>query len=143
MKKSVIILFVTWFLVSCNSEIDLDKLGNKILSFSELPSEAKKLYQYKSEGEKMHNAYNDCYSDDQKFAISVNTITTNEWFSLIRKGFHHIIKINEVEFILDANKGKPFVLLNRKLYYSQELNLSDWNLKKSKFIEIDLRKYLK
>ena len=90
----------------------------------------------------MHNAFSESYSDKEK--IEVHNMSMNKnIFTFLKKGYHHIIKINNIEFKIDANKVSPFVLLNKKLYYSNELNLNDNNLENSTFTEIDLKNYLK
>ena len=61
---------------------------------------------------------------------------------LLRKGFNHHFVINDKEFKLGANQGDPFILRNKKLYYTTELNLADYNYEKAKYIEIDLTEYL-
>ena len=50
--------------------------------------------------------------------------------------------INNKEFKLGANQGDPFVLLNKKLYYTTELNLADYNFERAIYIEVDLTEYL-
>lgn len=143
MKK--IIFISLFFIFSCSSDIiDLDNNEKNILNYSQLPEEAKKLYSFKAINGDYHNVYKDCFSNNEKFEIHEYTITSNDkLITFLSEGFHHIITINDKKFKIDIRKGRPFVLIDKNLFYSKELNLDEKNLKSSKFVRIDLSDYLK
>ena len=139
MKLTILILISILTLSSCSGEIDLDKKKKTELNFDQLTSELKNIY-----GTKFPNR-NDSI-DYYVFSLDKNYELTHNWTGmhkqLLTKGFNHHFVINGKEFKLGANQGDPFVLQNKKLYYSTELNLTDYNYEKAKFIEIDLTEYL-
>ncbi|MBL87686.1 MAG: hypothetical protein CMO82_13655 [Winogradskyella sp.] len=139
MKNAILILFSILTLSSCSGEIDLDKEKKTKLTFDQLPPELKKIY-----GTKFPTG-NDSI-DYYVFSLDKNYELTHYWTGmnkqLLTKGFNHHFVINGKEFKLGANQGDPFVLRNKKLYYSTELNLAEYIFEKAKFIEIDLTEYL-
>ena len=139
MKNAILILISILTLSSCGDEIDLDKKNKTELTFDQLPTELKKIY-----GANFQIA-NDT-TDYLVFSLDNNYELTHYWTGMnkqiLTKGFNHHFVINGKEFKLGANQGDPFVLRNKKLYYSIELNLAEYNFKKAKFIEIDLAEFL-
>ena len=126
-------------LSSCGGEIDLDQKKKTELTFDQLPTELKEIYGTNFRVENDTTDYY-VYSLDKKYELTHYWTGMNK--QLLTKGFNHHFVINGKEFKLRANQGDPFVLQNKKLYYSTELNLSEYNFEKAKFIEIDLTEYL-
>lgn len=126
-------------MTSCSREIKLDEKRKTELTFEQLPSDLKEIY-----GSKFKNT-NDTI-DYYVYSLDKNYELTHYWTGmnkqLLIKGFNHHFEINGNEFKIGANKGDPFVLRNKKLYYTTELNLTDSNFEKAKYIEIDLSEYL-
>ena len=139
MKNAILILISILTLSSCGGEIDLDKKKKTELTFDKLPTELKEIY---GTDFRVANDTTDYYV----YSLDKNYELTHYWTGmnkqLLTKGFNHHFVINGKEFKLGANQGDPFVLWNKKLYYSTELNLAEYNFKKAKFIEIDLTEYL-
>jgi hypothetical protein len=139
MKNAILILISILTLSSCGGEIDLDKKKKTELTFDQLPAELKEIY-----GTNFRVA-NDT-TDYFVYSLDKNYELTHYWTGmnkqLLTKGFNHHFVIKGKEFKLGANQGDPFVLRNKKLYYSTELNLAEYNFEKAKFIEIDLTEYL-
>ena len=139
MKNRMLILISLLTLFSCGGEIDLDKKKKTELTFDKLPAELKVIY-----GSNFR-VTNDT-TDYHVYSLDKNYELTHYWTGmnkqLLTKGFNHHFEINGIEFKLAANQGDPFVLLNKKLYYSTELNLAEYNFEKVTFIEIDLTEYL-
>ena len=139
MKNTLLILISILTLTSCGGEIDLDKKEKNILNYEQLPVELKKIYSMN------FNSPNDSV-DYYIFSLDKNYELNHYWTGmhkqLLTKGFNHHLIINKKEFKLGANQGDPFVLRNKKLYYTTELNLDKNNFEKAEFIEIDLTKYL-
>ena len=140
MKNIIHLIFIALLtLTSCSSEIDLDKKKKIVLEFEQLPTDLKELYRTK------HKTINDT-TEYYIFSLDKDYTLTHYWTGmnkqLLRKGFNHHFVINDKEFKLGANQGDPFILRNKKLYYTTELNLADYNYEKAKYIEIDLTEYL-
>ena len=139
MKNLIILLISILTLNSCGKEIDLDKMKKKELNFEELNFKLKDIYSSN------FNSPNDSI-DYYIFSLDKNYELTHYWTGmnkqLLTKGFNHHFVINGKEFKLGANQGDPFVLLNKRIYYTTELNLSKNNFEKAKFTEIDLKEYL-
>ena len=139
MKNAILILISILTLSSCSGETDLDKKKKTELTFDQLPAELKEIY---GTNFRVANDTTDYYV----YSLDKNYELTHYWTGmnkqLLTKGFNHHFVINGKEFKLGANQGDPFVLRNKKLYYSTELNLAEYNFEKAKFIEIDLTEYL-
>jgi hypothetical protein len=139
MKNAILLLISILTLNSCGGEIDLDKKKKTELTFYQLPDDLKKIY-----GTNFRIA-NDT-SDYYVYSLDKNFELTHYWTGmdkqLLTKGFNHHFVINGKEFKLGANQGDPFVLRKKKLYYSTELNLAEYNFEQAKIIEIDLTEYL-
>ncbi len=139
MKNAILILISILTLSSCGGEIDLDSKKKTELTFDQLPAELKEIY---GTNFRVANDTTDYYV----YSLNKNYELTHYWTGmnkqLLTKGFNHHFVINGKEFKLGANQGDPFVLRNKKLYYSTELNLAEYNFEKAKFIEIDLTEYL-
>jgi hypothetical protein len=54
---------------------------------------------------------------------------------------HHFY-VNGQHFSMGANQGDPFILHDKKLYYTTELNLGDYNYKNARYIVVDLKEHL-
>ena len=139
MKNVILILISILTLTSCGREINLDKKKKNELTFDQLPVKLKEIYGTKFRIENDSIDYY-VYSLDKNYELTHYWTGMNK--QLLTKGFNHHFVINEKEFKLGANQGDPFVLLNKKIYYTTELNLANYNFKKAKFIEIDLTEYL-
>ena len=139
MNNVILILITLLTLTSCTSEIDLDKIKRTEFTFDQLPTDLKEIYSTE------HKTANDT-TDYYVFSLDENYPLTHYWTGmnkqLLTKGFNHHFIINTKKFKLGANQGDPFVLRNKKLYFSTELNLADYNFKNAKYIEIDLTEYL-
>lgn len=139
MKNAILILISILTLSSCGGKIDLDSKKKTELTFDQLPAELKEIY---GTNFRVANDTTDYYV----YSLDKNYELTHYWTGmnkqLLTKGFNHHFVINGKEFKLVANQGDPFVLRNKKLYYSTELNLAEYNFEKAKFIEIDLTEYL-
>lgn len=139
MKKNILVVISILVLTACSGEIDLDKEEKKELTFNQLSSELKETYrtQFSTKSDSI-NYY--VYSLDKNFELTHYWTGINKQF--LTKGFNHHFVINKKEFKLGANQGDPFILSIKKLYYTTELNLSEFNYEKAKFIEIDLTAYI-
>jgi len=139
MKKAILIFTSILTLISCSEEINLDKVNKTELTFDQLPEELKEIY-----GTTFRVA-NDSI-DYYVISLDKNYDLTHYWTGmnkqLLTQGFNHHFIINGKEFKLAANQGDPFVLWDKKLYYSTELNLAQNNFEQAKFIEIDLTENL-
>ena len=139
MRKPILLLFLAFINFSCSSEIDLDDLENKKLSFAELPTELKTIYSNEFEEANDTISYR-VLSLDKNYDMEHYHIGLHN--QLLTKGFNHHFIINNKDFKLSANQGDPFVLYDKKLYYTLELNLAAYNYEKADYIEIDLSNYL-
>jgi len=113
--------------ISCNKEINLNDEKKKIFSYDLLPKKIKHIYK------NYHSADYDSI-DYFVFSLDKNYNLSHYWTGmenqLLTKGFYHHFIINNKEFKLSANKGDPFVIYEKKLYYTAELNLSKKKLPK-------------
>lgn len=140
MKHIILILISTLTFIACGREIDLDKEKKKELTYEQLPYELQEIYSSKFPIDNDSTDY---------FVLSLdnNYKLTHYWTGMhkqmLTKGFNHHFVINAKEFKLGANQGDPFVLRNKKIYYTTELNLAEYNFKQAKYIEIDLTEYLR
>tara|TARA_R110002051_G_scaffold155492_2_gene227539 strand:- start:914 stop:1339 length:426 start_codon:yes stop_codon:yes gene_type:complete len=139
MKNGILLLISILILTSCGGEISLDEKKKNELTFEQLPEKLKEIYGTKFRVENDSIDYF-VYSLDKNYELTHYWTGMNK--QLLTKGFNHHFEINEKKFKLGANQGDPFVLLNKKIYYTTELNLAKYNFEKSKFIEIDLTQYL-
>ena len=135
MKNGILILISILVLTSCSEEISLDEKKKNELTFQQLPEKLKAIYGTKFSVENDSIDYF-VYSLDKNYELTHYWTGMNK--QLLTKGFNHHFEINEKKFKLGANQGDPFVLLNKKIYYTTELNLAKYNFEKAKFIEIDL-----
>lgn len=139
MKKITLLFISVLALKACRGEVNLDNVNKTELNFDQLAPQLRKIYgtYFSSENDSI-----DYYvlSLDNNYELSHYWTGMNK--QLLTKGFNHHFVINTKEFKLSANQGDPFVLFNKKLYFSTELNLAEYNFKEAKFIEIDLSKYL-
>ena len=137
--KILLCSILAFFIFSCQSEIDLDKLEKHELSFHELPDELKPIYS----SQKI--VANDTF-DYEVISLDSNIVVTHKWSGLnkqiLTEGHNHHFTIDNHQFRLRANQGDPFVLLNGRLYYTSELNLDQHNYPEAKYFEIDLNEYL-
>ena len=133
MKNVILILITLLTLTSCSSKIDLDEKKKTQLTFEQLPDDLKEIYKTK------HKIANDT-TDYYIYSLDKGFTLTHYWTGmdnqLLTKGFNHHFVINDKEFKLGANQGDPFVLRNKKLYYTTELNLADYNFEKAKYMEL-------
>ncbi len=139
MKNAIIFFISIIVLTSCSSEIDLDKKDKTELGLEQLPNDLKKIYSTTFQKANDTTTYN-------IFSLDKNYELTHYWTGmhkqLLTKGFNHHFVINGKEFKLGTNKGDPFILQNKKLYNTTELNLTEYNFEKAKYMEIDLTEYL-
>ncbi len=139
MKNTILILISIFALISCSREINLDNKSKTLLTFNELPNDLKKIY---GTNFRVANDTTDYYALSLDKNYNLIHYWTGMHKQLLTKGFNHYFIINGKKFKLSANQGDPFVLLNKKLYYSTELNLTQYNYKQTTFIEINLAEYL-
>ena len=141
MKQITIILTFLILMTSCDQEIDLDWKSKRKLNYNELPSDLKTVFQ-----KKVFAIKNKDTTDFFVFSLDAGFEMTHYWTgmgkNLLSEGFNHHFVINNKEFEMDANQGDPFVLRNKKFYYTTELNLAEYNYKEAEYIEIDLTEYL-
>ena len=109
------------------------------MTFEQLPEKLKEIYgtRFRVENDSIDYFV---YSLDKNYELTHYWTGMNK--QLLTKGFNHHFDINGGKFKLGANQGDPFVLLNKRIYYTTELNLAKYNFEKAKFIEIDLKEYL-
>ncbi|MAW95009.1 MULTISPECIES: hypothetical protein [unclassified Leeuwenhoekiella] len=139
MEKAILIFTSILTLISCSDEIDLDKEIKTEFTFDQLPEELKEIY---GSNFPIRNDSIDYYVFSLDKDYNLNHYWTGMNKQLLTKGFNHHFVINGKEFKLGANQGDPFVLWDKKLYYSTELNLAQNNFTQAKFIEIDLTEHL-
>lgn len=140
MKKTLFAILLIGFLNSCAfGEKSLDNMNSLKLTFNELPTQLKDIYKEKALIE-MDTFYYEVKSLDKEFDIEHYWTGMSD--RLLTKGHNHHFVINGMEFKLRANQGDPFILRNKKLYYTEELNLREQNFEKAVYIEIDLAKCL-
>ncbi|MDO1502159.1 hypothetical protein Q2T40_18645 [Winogradskyella maritima] len=139
MKNFVKTILLSLILTSCGQEIDLDKENKTELGFNQLPEELKEIYSTKFSLRRDTVDYY-IYSLDTDYELSHYWSGMNN--DLISKGFNHHFTINQKEFKLGANQGDPFVLKDKKLYYTTELNLDSINFTNATYIVIDLKNHL-
>lgn len=137
--KPILILAFSLTLASCGDEINLDKNAKIEIRYEDLSMELKEIYSTHFPSEIDSTGYF-VFSLDPGYEL--DHYWTGIHKNLILRGFNHHFIINDKEFKLGANLGDPFVLLNKKLYYTTELNLDETNYKEALFISIDLTDYL-
>lgn len=120
--------------------IKLNEYKKTILKYEDLPLEVKSEYGKECNkikwGERREII---CKSLDEDFLISHEyTGMDDGLFVLALKGPNHHFYINQQHFTLRSNKGHPFILNKKKLYYSDNLNLNKSNFMNSNYIEVDL-----
>ncbi|WP_439483385.1 hypothetical protein [Cyclobacterium plantarum] len=139
MKNAILMLISILTIASCGGEINLDEKKKTQLTFKQLPSQLKEIYGTK------FRTINDSI-DYYVYSLDKNVELSHYWTGmnkqLLIKGFNHHFVINGKEFKLGANQGDPFILWNKKLYYTTELNLDKHNFDKARYIEIDLTEYI-
>ncbi len=114
---------------------DLEELPNRELNFTELPVEVQKRYIVSVQ----KSTYGEFISIDSDLETKTyNTTMDDGFFTLLKEGFKHHFIINKKHFVLQANQGDPFIVFNRKFYYSKDLNLYPQTVEDAKFVEIDL-----
>ena len=139
MKNGILLLISILTFTSCGGEISLDEKKKNELTFEQLPEKLKVIYgtRFRVENDSIDYFV---YSLDKNYELTHYWTGMNK--QLLTKGFNHHFDINGGKFKLGANQGDPFVLLNKRIYYTTELNLAKYNFEKAKFIEIDLKEYL-
>ncbi|MBR9915733.1 MAG: hypothetical protein GYB32_13060 [Algicola sp.] len=146
MKKLIttLVLLLCVFINSCKEDdsIKLDDLPHVELTFSELSEEVKNTFENVSFIVNRNDTLINLNKKNTKVSLK-NTSLVDSHFELIKEGFNHIFIIDSVKLKLKANKGDPFILYDKNLYYTEELNLREYNYKKSKYYKIDLSDVLK
>jgi len=119
------------------------ELDSKIFSkssFNDLPQKVRKVYiEY---CEKFHpndkNRFDTISLDLEYDLYYTYTGIDNGLISMILWGHNHHFYINGIHFKLKANKGKPFILFEKNLYFPNEFTLNSRSLKKTVYSVIDL-----
>ena len=140
--KYFTILILPILLFSCGiGRTELDTLNKKKLNFEELPSHVQAIYTTEIEKEKSGFQYEVISDDDFSFKHK-HTGMDDGLIVLMTQGFNHHFYINDKHFTLQANQGAPFVLHDKKLYYTTELNISKQNYRGAEYIEIDITDFI-
>ena len=123
------------------------------LKGNEINLEKKLVYEkYENLPEKVQLKYAEALKNKDTtkiFSLDKNSTVKYYWTGmhkqLLLKGFKEHIIINEKhKFKLDANKGEPYILYEKKLYLPVDLNFSALsNPNQTRYYKIDLSKYLK
>jgi hypothetical protein len=120
-------------------KVDLDKLEKVSLKYIELPQAVQ--FSYK-EYSLLRPELDTLINLQKGIKISMhNTTFDKSYIELFRKGFIHNFIINDLYLLeLKAKKGDPFIFYNGSFFYSEELNLAEYNYRQSKYVRINLRK---
>ena len=134
--KTAMIIFLI-MIYSCKKDyVQIDNLPRKELSFDELPSEVMQVY---IEVARIVNRNDTVINLNKKGQVNMkNTSLVDSHLELIQEGFNHIFIMDSIKLKLKANKGDPFVFYDKSLFYTEELNLTEYNYNKSMYYEIDL-----
>lgn len=119
-----------------NDSIQLEKLKQKEIEYSQLPIVVQNIYEYEVLNIKEYREL--AVSTDTKEKVDFKKYTMENIFELTKHGFTYEFKFKDKIFTLKANKGDPFVFHENKFYYTNELNLDSKNYNKVKYIEVDL-----
>lgn len=150
-RKSVLILvgiiiaFAICFCFLAYRHNRLDYFPQRHLTFEQLPDKIKKAYEtiVDTLPNPLEGHETICISLDKKFSVQhIHTGIDNGIISMIKNGFNHHFYINGQHFKLKANKGDPFIFFDKKLYYTETFYIDTENIKKIKYVEIDLSKSL-
>lgn len=130
-------------LCSCSiGKTELDEFHKRRLQFEELPVEVKEVYSAEIKKESEEFDYTVVTTSDRHTFSHKHTGMDDGLWVLTTQGFNHHFYIDDKHFTLQANKGAPFVLHDQKLYYTNELNLAEYNYEKAEYLEVDLSKYI-
>jgi len=142
MNKLIIFTMCVLFYSCSTSKFNLEKLNSKKVEYEKLPEQIKGVYsdyaiKTPMNFEVVTKSFDEGYELNYKYSGEekpyVSEVANNE----------EIIKINNIEFTMtNGYAGYPFVLLDKTLYMSYELNLHKANYDKVKYIVIDLSKEL-
>lgn len=136
-------MLVAMMLLLTSCVTNIENMPQKQLSYAELPDTVRKIYQYDALDTVVDFEYKVVTTDTAINFKHEHTGMDDGILTLITRGFNHHFYIGDRHFKLEANKGSPFILHDKHLYYSTELNLSDDNYKQANYVEVELVKYLK
>lgn len=133
----------------------LDKIKQKEIDFEELPKLVKDIYldnsliKDKNKPLPKPDSVLYIYHDDNENIKNNNKPFFNldcDYVELAHfeanEGKDYFFWGHDKNFRLRYKKGKPFVLYQKKFYYTKELELDEGNVTNAKYIAIDLDKYL-
>jgi hypothetical protein len=113
-------------------EIDLDKLGQRKIYFSQVPDTVKKIFYARVEPKIImngkdstriypNNNFNFIYIDSCKPKTELKSVSwiLSSWFD------HYALIVNGRSFMTTKKLRPPFIILNQKLYTSGLLNIVD------------------
>lgn len=140
-RLSIIILSTIVILTGCG-ETNIDNLKHQKLSFDSLPDTVRVIYESDIKKADTVFDYSIICTDKSIDFKQEHTGMDNGIWTLMTRGFNHHFYINRQLFKLKANQGDPFVLHNKHLYYTLELNLADYNYKQATYVSVDLSDYL-
>lgn len=143
MYRIVVLFTVLSFIISSCGPTSLDDVQKRRVSFDSLPDTVKVIYQDQLNQTNSFSDYCVISTDKSIDFRHEHTGMDNGVFTALFRGFNHHFYVNGKHFKLQANKGDPFILYDKKLYYTLELNLADYNYKTATYIEVDLKEYLK
>lgn len=137
---AISVLGVLGFYFILKRSIKLDSYNSKLVSYSQLPLKVKHKYSEVFQNVKLGQGPKvNCLSLDKESTMEcVYTGMDSGLLTLMFKGHNHHFYINDKHFKLRANKGRPFVLSENKLYFPSELMISANTYADSKYCVIDI-----
>ncbi|MCU0440844.1 MAG: hypothetical protein MUE96_00455 [Bacteroidia bacterium] len=143
MSRLTIFILCTTILISACGTKDIDNIERQHLPFDSLPEKVKTIYQNHLQKVDTIFEYHVITTDNSVDFKHEHTGMDNGILNLVTRGFNHHFYINGQHFKLQANKGDPFILHEKHLYYTLELNLADYNYKSAQYVSVNLEDYLK
>jgi hypothetical protein len=140
-KNRIILLGLIVTLAACGSK-NIDKFEKNMLSFDSLPDTVQSVYEQEAHNKEVGYRYVVISTDNSITFEHEHTGLDDGIWTLISRGFKHHFYINGKHFELQANQGDPFILHDKHLYYTLELNLAGFNYKEADYMSVDLNKYI-
>jgi len=109
------------------------------IHFKDLPENVKKIYSSSAVYKVREKSWKEIFlSSNKEDSVSCITYTMMQLPKLIKYGFKHRFYINGKIFILDANKGDPFIKDSNYIYFPDEFGITHLNCKNYHFMKINL-----
>ncbi len=138
----ILIIGLTLILTACGPT-SIDEIKKDKLSFHSLPDTVQSIYEAEAKKKKTDFEYVVVTTDKSVSFEHDHTGIDDGIWALTTSGSNHHFYINGRRFKLQANQGSPFILHGRRLYYTLELNLGDYNYKDAEYVSVDLQEYMK